>query len=269
MDRKGRDDLGRALGALYRAERASWEAVEGAERPDRIAACVRACEEELAVRAQTDTDRVQTARFLRVQMRFVTPGTWASFALIAVGAAAGGCLLGDPISRAQLLSAAGGFLSLTCLANVTRAKAHGMAELEGACRFNAVAVTCARLLVMGLASAAVVAAGCLAWGAQGVDVMRGLSMMGASYLVACAGGLMCARRAASANARVAAVTWAAGVTAASSALLFAAPTTYAATSTWIWAFACTAALAWCALEVRAWVAASASGFLVRTGVAYR
>lgn len=51
------------------------------------------------------------------------------------------------------MSLIGLVLSLTLLTGLVSAKGHNMVELEGACAFNAHAVACARLTVLGCASA--------------------------------------------------------------------------------------------------------------------
>ena len=94
---------------------------------------------------------------------------------------------------------------------------------------------------------------------------RALALMAAPYLTACAGGLMCARRAAGPDAGRAAVAWASSVTAASALLFYAAPVAYAAASAWAWCLACLASGFWCASEVRAWLGEGARGFAPRRG----
>lgn len=150
-----------------------------------------------------------------------------------------------------------------CLVGVTRSKPFGMGELESSCPFNAVSVSFARLLLFGVASALVLALGSASAGAQGLGAARALALMAAPYLTACAGGLMCARRAAGPDAGRAAVAWASSVTAASALLFYAAPVAYAAASAWAWCLACLASGFWCASEVHAWLGEGARGFAPR------
>ena len=260
--------LEQELAALYRFRRAATPgASEGARE-----ACIAACEDAVRATARASARaaggtahesaaiRLRISSFMRAQLRFVRPATWAAFVLVAVLVVIGCRIGGTAPAAPQLLSMAGGLLALICLTNVTRAKAFGMAELEGSCPFNAVAVVLARLFVMGAASVAVLAVGAFSTGMQGADAAQALLWMGAPYLVACAGGLMCARRAVSCNARTAAAVWSAGVAAVSALLFFAAPAAYASAAFWVWAAVCAGAGLWCAGEIRAWVVESGSGF---------
>lgn len=260
-----RNSLEQRLDAWYRSGRRVLRDAAGADRDACVAACVRAFEDALDARDRRASPQMQATGFLRAQLRFVRPATWAAFALIAALVAVG-CLAGGGVVFApQLLSTAGAFLALACVANVTRARAFGMAELEDACPFNAVSVVLARLLLMGVASVAVFAVGGVASGVQGADAVQAVLWMGAPYLVACAGGLMCARCAASPDARGAAIAWTAGVAAASTALYFVVPAAYASAVVWVWGLTCFAAGLWCIFEVRAWVAESAGCFARESG----
>lgn len=252
------DALGRDLGDLYRRQRAA-DPLAADGRDAHMAECVLICEKELASLDRAPDSRKQAMGFLRTQMRFVRPATWAAFALIAAFVAVVCRMQDGAVSSPQLLSTAGALLALTCLMSVTRAKAFGMAELESACPFNAVSVALAHLLMMGAASALVLVIGALSLGDQGA--VQGVLWMGAPYLVACAGGLMCARRASSADSRTAAMVWAACAVAVSALLYFAAPSAYASAVVWVWALVFAGAGVWCVAEVRAWIACSAGGFV--------
>lgn len=247
--------------ALYAAERDELRASQGDARDDLIAACVSACEREVEqMRGAPVDDRALMRSFARAQLRFIPRSTWAGLAGVALIVAAGANVLGTH-ALPQLFSAAGSLLALICLANVTRSRGFGMAELESSCRFNAVAVVLARMFAMGMGSVAILAVAGCSLGAAGVDALRCLLWMGAPYLVACAGGLTCARRVASCDTRTAAVAWSAGVVAISVVLYLVAPGAYASTALWLWALACVGSAAWLSVEVRAWIAASASGFV--------
>lgn len=254
--------LERDLRALYAAERDELRASQGDDaRTDLMAACVSACEHEAEqMRGAPVDDRALVRSFARAQLRFIPRSTWAGLAGLALLVAMGANVLGAH-ALPQLFSAAGSLLALICLVNVTRSRGFGMAELESSCRFNAVSVVLARMFAMGVASAAILAVAACSLGTVGVDALRCLLWMGAPYLIACAGGLACARRAASCDARTAAVTWSAGIVAISVAFYLVAPGAYASTALWLWALTCASAAAWLIVEVRAWIAASASGFV--------
>lgn len=257
-----RDALERELLALYRSDRDLLLTEEGSSRRSKlIEECVRACESELTLEGNVTSPHMQLGGFLCAQVRFTRPVVWAAFALVALLTVVASHLETDGPLGSQALSAAGGMTALVCLASVTRSKPFGMGELEAACPFNAVSVAVARLLLMGLASALVLATGAVASGIEGTGVVRALLLMGAPYLIACAGGLMCARLVSSPDARGAAISWASAVTVVGAMLFYAAPSAYAQTSVWVWALACAVAGAWCAREVRSWVGASATGFI--------
>lgn len=261
-EREGRRSFERDLRALYAAERDELRASQGDARADLMTACVSACEYEVEqMRGASVGDHASVRSFVRTQLRFIPHSTWVGFAGLALLVAMGANMLGAH-ALPQLFSAAGSLLALICLANVTRSRGFGMAELESSCRFNAVAVVLARMFVMGVASAAILAVAACSLGVAGVDILRCLLWMGAPYLIACAGGLTCARRAASCDARTAAVTWSAGIVAISVAFYLVAPGAYTSTALWLWALTCAGAAAWLTVEVRAWIAASASGFVV-------
>lgn len=260
MDHIPDRSLERELARLFREEREGWDREAGRAR--RVEACAAACEAEAAARGRAEP-RASPLVFLAAQARFTPPGAWVAIAAVGALAVAGT----DGPAAFQALSSAGGLLALVCLVGVTRSKPFGMGELESSCPFNAVSVSFARLLLFGAPSALVLALGSASAGAQGLGAARALALMGAPYLTACAGGLMCARRAAGPDARGAAVAWASSVTAASALLFYAAPAAYAAASAWAWCLACLASGSWCASEVRAWLGEGARGFAPRHGAA--
>lgn len=258
---EGRRSLERDLRALYAAERDELRASQGDARADLMAACVSACEREVEqMRGASVDDCVSMWSFARVQLRFIPRSTWAGLAGLALLVAMGTSALGAH-AFPQLFSAAGSLLALICLANVTWSRGSGMAELESSCRFNAVAVVLARMFAMGVASAAILVVAACSLGATGAGALRYLLWMGAPYLIACAGGLACARRAASCDARAAAVTWSAGIVAISVAFYLVAPGAYTSTALWLWTLTCAGVAVWLIVEVRAWIAASESGFV--------
>ena len=253
--------LERDLRMLYAAERDELRAFQSDARDDLVAACVSACEREVEQMQDAPVDdRASVRPFVRVQLRFIPRSTWAGLAGLALLVAMGANVLGAHVLP-QLFSAAGSLLALICLANVTRSRGFGMAELESSCRFNAVSVVLARMFAMGVASAVILAVAACSLGAAGVDISRCLLWMSAPYFIACAGGLTSARRAASCDARTAAVTWSAGIMAISIVFYLVAPGAYASTALWLWALVCAGATVWLTVEVRAWIAASASGFV--------
>lgn len=245
------------LARLFREEREGWDWEAGRAR--RVEACVAACQAEAAARGRGEASASLPA-FLTAQARFTPPGAWVAIAAVGVLAVAGAWAGADGPAAFQALSCAGGLLALVCLVGVTRSKTFGMGELESSCPFNAVSVSFARLLIFGAPSALVLALGLASAGTQGLGASRALALMAAPYLTACAGGLMCARRAAGPDAMGAAVAWASSVTAASALLFYAAPAAYAAASAWAWYLACLASGSWCASEVRAWLGEGARGF---------
>ena len=262
MKSEDRRELERELEAQYASSREAMREMSEAEREDRLLVCVQACERELDKAEGARGDRALVLGFARAQLRFVTPATWAAFACLAAAVMVG-MRVANGAFVPELSSAAGALLACACVANVTRARAFGMAELEGSCRFNAVSVVLARMVMMGIASAIVFAAAGCSSAARETHMAGALMWMGAPYLVSCAGGLMCARRVASVDARGAAMVWSAGVVGVAAMLNQVAPRAYLATSAWVWALACLCAAVVLALEVRAWVAASACGFAER------
>ena len=261
-EREERRSLERDLRTLYAAKRDELRASQGDAHDDLVAACVSACEREVEqMRGASVDDRASVRSFARAQLRFIPCSTWAGLAGLALLVAMGANMLGTH-ALPQLFSAAGSLLALICLANVTRSRGFGMAELESSCRYNAVSVVLARMFAMGVASVVILAVAACSLGAASVDILRCLLWMGAPYLIACAGGLTCARRAASCDARTAAVTWSAGIVAISVAFYLVAPGAYVSTALWLWSLTCAGAAAWLTVEVRAWIAASASGFVV-------
>ncbi len=260
-----RTAIERDLGALYRSDRAGQKAPQGALDAC-SAVCADACEAQARTERSAKASRLRAMAFMGSQVRNVRVGTWVAFGLVALLAAAG-CAVGEGMAAVpQTLSAAGALLSLVCLADVTRAKSFGMAELEGACAFNAVSVVLARLLLMGGTSVLVLVVAALASGMQGAGIVQALMWMGAPYLVSCAGGLMCARRVQSPDARSAAIAWASGVVAIAATLYFVAPSAYAPMAAGVWGLAWAGACAWCIAEVRAWISASADCFVLEPRV---
>lgn len=252
----------RELARLFREEREGWDREAGRARL--VEACVTACEAEAAALGRRGPEASLLA-FLAAQARFTPSGAWVAIAAVGALAVVGAGAGADGPAAFQALSSAGGLIALVCLVGVTRSKPSGMGELESSCPFNAVSVSFARLLLFGVASALVLALGSASAGAQGLGAARALALMAAPYLTACAGGLMCARRAAGPDAGGAAVAWASSVTAASALLFYAAPVAYAAASAWAWCLACLASGFWCASEVRAWLGEGVRGFAPRRG----
>lgn len=165
-------------------------------------------------------------------------------------------------SRAQILAvvgAVGTLLALAGLSCVVSGRAHGMTELEAACPLNARSVACARLLLSGCVCAVTLAL-CAAASPPTLPAWVMAARLGAPYLIACAGGLAAARRAASADSLVAALAWA-GATCAASVLLYSVgPAVYGRASDGVWAAAAVASLAWCAREVALWLRAASFAF---------
>lgn len=262
MKGKQGNELERQLSALYRSDRKSFLSEQGpVGRAECIKACLSACEVERCLDSDVISPHMQLRGFLYSQVRFTPRVVWIAFVLIAWLAVAAVRVESEAMLSSQVLSASGGLMALICLVSVTRSKPFDMGELEASCPFNAVSVVFARLVLLGLASAAVIAMASVVSGLEGVGAVRALLLMGAPYLIACAGGLMCARRVSSSDARGAAIAWAFAVAAMGAMIFYAAPSAYEQTSTWIWALSCAASGAWFFHELRAWIESCSTGFV--------
>lgn len=198
--------------------------------------------------------RPRAAEVVAGQARRVGAGAWAlhaALALLAVLCALSGVGAGT-------VAALGAALALASLAGVTRSRSCGMAELEAACPVNAQAAACVRGLVLCCADALALLAALSGpvGGAPWAVLAQGL----APYLAALGAGLLAARRAASPDATVAAVTVAAGVCAACVLARIVCPAAFGPAATLAWWAAAAAALAFAAVQARAWLRAAASGF---------
>lgn len=246
----------------YRAQREEYMRDAHAWSDDGKDACIKACEAELEALSRLRAPRVSGCVFVARQLRFVNLGTWVALTVLAMAAAWGGVIGSGArdVAAPMLPTLSGALLALVFLSNATRSKAFGMAEIEASCRFNAVAVACARMLVVGVACVAVLVVGtCVSSLDGGRAAARTLMWMATPYALACAGGLMCARRAASVNAQVAAFVWAGSVTAGSAMLVACVPGAFAAAAEGLWMAACLACALWCAVEMRAWIRSVAEG----------
>lgn len=195
---------------------------------------------------------------VRAAVRFSPRAFWAAPAAVAALALAL-ALSGAPAHEAQAaLVASGPVLVAACLAGVVRARSCLMQELEASCPHNAAAVACARLAVFGGASLLALALACAACSAI-VPVGAAAAYALAPYLVSAAGGLMLARRAAAADATVAAVAWSVGVGALCLLLRVAAPAAYCAGAVWAWAAVSAAGALWLAREAAGWLRLCAQG----------
>lgn len=151
-----------------------------------------------------------------------------------------------------VMSLAGLALALACLPALVSAKACGMAELEGSCAFNAHAVACARLLVLGGASALALLACALACSAlQPLWLLA--AHAAAPYLACCAGGLLVARRTSSADAMGATVAWCLASCAGFAVLHTAFPGVLDAASEGLWYAALAVSAAWFWREAALWL----------------
>ena len=190
------------------------------------------------------------------QIRRIGVGTWALHVALMLLIAV---LFWFGVPLVPVAGALGAALALASLAELTRSRSCGMAELEAACIVNTPAVACARGLVLGCADACVLLVFVLVAGA-GSDIWPVVSQACAPYLLAIGGGFLVARRVASADATVAAVTAAAGVCAACVVLRALCPAAFAPATALVWWLAAAAALAFAAVEARAWLRAAACGF---------
>lgn len=201
--------------------------------------------------------RPRAVEVVAEQARRVGAGAWALHAalvLLAVPCALSGIGVGT------VAAALGAALALSTLAGVTRSRSCGMAEIEAACPVNAQAAACARGLVLccadALALALLAAFAEPVGGAPWAVLAQGL----APYLAALGAGLLAARRAASPDATVAAVSAAAGVCAACLLARTLCPAAFGPAAVLAWWAAAAAALAFAAAQARAWLRAAASGF---------
>lgn len=189
------------------------------------------------------------------QVRRIGAAAWVLHGAIVLLVAAL-ALSGAPVSSAA--SAVGAALALASLLEVTRSRSSGMAELEASCAVNAQAVVLARTLVLGCADALALLALALS---DGSGAWTLLAQALVPYLVASGAGLLAARRVASADATVVAVVVAVGVCASCIALRALCPAAFAPASTFAWWLAAVLAIAFAALETRAWLRAAGSAFV--------
>lgn len=260
MSRIPNSKFEQSIAKVYQMERSEWR--DTPVHCERLDSCLAACEDELRATRPVCSDREQFLGFVGMQLRCIRPVTWAAFALIAVATVAQSQVAGPDL---LVFALAGSLLALACVTGVARARSSGMLELEASCAFNAVSVALARVLILGAASALVTACAMFLAAPHGVDSIRTLMVMTTPYFVSCAGGLMCARRAASVDALSAALVWCTGVAAVCVALFMSAPAALASASLWVWALACSIATVWCVREVRAWMAAAAGGLIAQQG----
>lgn len=194
----------------------------------------------------TAFDFVMTAaRFLPWQLW----GAPAAAVLVAALAAAHG------LSSSQILvtlSGLGPALAIACLYGITRARSHGMAEIEAACSHGSIALASARLTLLCGASFAAIAAAC-ALCSDIVPAFAAATVALAPYLLASAGGLLVARKVAAHNAALASLAWAAGVLAACFVLSAACPAAFGQAAIWIWAAVAACSALWFAREALLWV----------------
>lgn len=201
--------------------------------------------------------------FITGQARFIRPATWlAQAALLALAALC--CLAERAAADGSALTVGaclfGGLSALAAIPDLTAAKACRMAELEYACRFNGVAASFARLVVLGAAGvAALTAASLLAPALTRTSAAAFALRACAPYFLALAGALSAARRARAENALPLGLAWAAFVSAGAAFACWRWPVLYGAGALGIWAAVAAAALAWCVAEARRWLAAIDGG----------
>lgn len=192
------------------------------------------------------------------QLRRVGAATWALHATIVLLVAAL-ALSGSPVT--PLAPAVGAALALSSLVGLTRSRSCSMAELESSCAVNAQAVACARIVALGCADAAAMLALALLC-ADGPGLWAGLAQSCAPYLAAAGVGLLAGRRAASADATLAATVAAAATCAACLAARALFPEAFAPATALAWWIAAAAALAFAVAQARAWLRAAGSAFAV-------
>lgn len=197
--------------------------------------------------------------FLATQARFVRPDCWLAPVLCLGGSLLLGGAEVDAAGSLLAMSLAGLALSCALLAGVVSDKGHRMMELEGACAFNAQAAACARLLVLGGASALTLLLCALACSAvQPLWLL--CAHAAAPYFVSCAGGLLVARRTPSPDSLAATVAWALAVCAACAVLHSVAPGVLQAGSEGLWCAAAALSALWCVREVALWLRYAARPF---------
>ena len=224
-----------------------------------------------AVAALVAAETARTARrgagvgdLVRTAIRFSPRAFWAALATV-VALALALSLSGAPPHEAQAaLVASGPVLVAACLAGVVRARSCFMSELEASCLHSAVSVACARFAVLGGATLLALAFACAACSVL-VPVGCAAAYALAPYFVSAAGGLMLARRAAAADATIAAVAWSAGVGALCLLLRLAVPAAYSAGAIWVWAAVSAAGALWLVREAADWLRLCAEGGVASSG----
>lgn len=223
-----------------------------------------ALDEAVAVAAARRQRRSCTGAFVTAQIRFVGMRTWIALAAcVALIAAAATGVAGTPdaasagASRALDIASLGGAgIACAALPALVASKARAMAELEASCLFNAHAVACARMAIIGCVSLCALLAA-IALCARVAPFASLVAHAIVPYLVACAGGLLVARRAASPNALTATLSWSIGVLVACAMLRSAAPAAFSASADAAWFAATLAAALWCSREIARWLDAAA------------
>lgn len=221
---------------------------------------------EVAPRALIDAMARELARPARprawevvaAQVRRVGTATWVLHGAIILFVAVGG-FSGGPVYPAA--GAIGAALALASVAGLTRSRSCGMVELEAACPVNAQAVACARAAALGCVDAAALLAVVFLCG-EGPGLWTALAQVCAPYLAAAGVGLLAARRAASDDATVSAVAAAALVCAVCIVARVLFPAAFGSAAALGWWVAAAAALAFAAVEVRAWLRAAGSTFAI-------
>ncbi len=248
---------------MRREERAALEARLRAHygappppRPDDVSRLAALCAAE-ARRARAP--RPSALAFLAVQVRFVRPGCWLALAACHACAALVSGGAADSTSELLVMSLTGLVLSCALLVGLVSDRGHHMMELEGACAFNAHAVACARLAILGCASALTLLACALACSAAQPFRLL-VAHAAAPYFVSCAGGLLVARRTSSTDSLAAATAWALAVHAACAVLHSMAPGALQACSEGFWYVAAALSALWCAYEAALWLRYAARPF---------
>lgn len=211
----------------------------------------------LAALCAAEARRARAARpsmfaFLAVQARFVRPGCWLALAACLVCAALVSGGPAGPTGELLVMSLTGLVLSCVLLAGLVSDKGHHMMELEGACVFNAHAVACARLAILGCASALTLLA-CALFCSATQPLWLLAAHAAAPYFVSCAGGLLVARRTPSPDSLAATTAWTLAVCAACAVLHSAAPGALQTGSEGLWYVAAALSAVWCAHEVTLWL----------------
>ena len=248
---------------MRREERAALEARLRAHygtapqtSPDDVSRLATLCAAEAR---RTRAARPGTLAFLAVQVRFVRPGCWLALAACLACAALVSSGPADPTGELLAMSLTGLVLSCVLLAGLVSDKGHHMMELEGACAFNAQAVACARLAILGCASALTLLACALACSAtQPLWLLA--AHAAAPYFVSCAGGLLVARRTSSPDSFAATAAWALAACAACAVLHSIAPGVLQNGSEGLWYAAAALSALWCAHEAALWLRHAARPF---------